>query len=148
MSTLGKLKLTNVARKREDTTADERMRSRLLGSLAEQHGMAKALIEGTTYTAKRTRYETGDDGQRKAVEHDKRLRAWFWHDVTGKWFLEVRYANSVLQLAENKSSIDVGGKDKLIAAIETVMEAVRAGELDAAMKEALNKRGRIGKKKA
>lgn len=148
MSTLGKLKLTNVARKREDTTVEERMRSRMLGSLAEQHALAKALIDGTSYTVKRTRYETGEDGERKTVERDKRLRAWFWHDVTGKWYFELRYANSTLMLSENKASIEVGTKDKLVGTIETVIEAVKAGEIDAAMKDALNKRGRIGKKKA
>ena len=148
MNTLSKLKLTNVARKREETTTEERMRARMLGSLTEQDALAKALINGTTYTVKRTRYEAGEDGERKAVERDKRLRAWFWHDVTGKWYLELRYANSPLMLGENKTSIEVGGKDKLVGTIEAVAEAVKAGELDAAMKEALTKRGKICRKKA
>ena len=58
-------------------------------------------------------------------------------DISGVWFLEVRYGARALKL--NKSgatSIVVGERDKLVDTIRTVIEAVRAGELDAAIEAA------------
>jgi hypothetical protein len=137
MATLAKLKLSTVARKVEQVTAEQHMRQRMLGNLAEQLGLARALVDNTVFTVTQTRYTTDENGQRKAVEHSKRLRSWFWHDLSGKWYLELRYGSSVLNLAGDKSSIEVGLKEKLVETIETVIEAVAAGELDAAMKKAV-----------
>lgn len=108
----------------------------MLANLDEQLGLAKALTNGTVFTVKQMRYTTDEEGQRKATEHNKRLRPWFWHDVTGKWFLELRYGSSVLPLGKDMASIEVGLKEKLVETIETVVEAVNAGELDMAMKKA------------
>jgi hypothetical protein len=47
--------------------------------------------------------------------------------------LELRYANAVLMLGKDQTAIEVGTKDKLVPTIETVIEAVKMGELDAAM---------------
>ena len=136
MATLSKLKLSTVARKVEQVSDEQHMRQRMLANLDEQLGLAKALMNGTVFTVKQMRYTTDEEGQRKATEHNTRLRPWFWHDVTGKWFLELRYGSSVLTLGKDMASIEVGLKEKLVETIETVVEAVNAGELDTAMKKA------------
>lgn len=69
----------------------------------------------------------------------------YWHDLSGKWFIELRYANAVLALGKDQNAIEVGTKDKLVPTIQTVIDAVKAGELDAAMKAALAARKKPGK---
>lgn len=145
MATLTKLKLTSANRKPVEETSEQRMRNRMLEHLGEQLEMARALIEGRVFKATRTVRQKDDAGNAVSVERDKRLRPWYWHDLDGKWFLELRHANVVLALGKDQNAIEVGAKDKLVATIETVMEAVKAGELDAAMKAALASRKKTPK---
>lgn len=140
MSTLTKLKLANASRKPVEETPQERMRSRMTEHLTEQLAMATALVENRPFAATRTVTKKSDDGSTVTVERDKRLRPWYWHDLSGKWFLELRYANTVLSLAKDQNAIEIGTKDKLIPTIQTVIEAVKVGELDAAMNAALASR--------
>lgn len=145
MATLTKLKLTSANRKPVEETPEQRMRNRLLEHLGEQLEMARALIEGRVFKATRTVRQKDDTGNAISVEREKRLRPWYWHDLDGKWFLELRHANVVLALGKDQNAIEVGAKDKLVPTIETVMEAVKAGELDAAMNAALASRRKANK---
>ncbi len=71
----------------------------------------------------------------------KRFRAWYWHDISGVWFLEVRYGARSLKLSKSgATSIVVGEQENLVDIIGTLIEAVRAGELDAAIEEAAGTR--------
>ena len=145
MSTLTKLKLANASRKPVEETPEERMRNRMVAHLTEQLEMATALAEGRPYKATRTVREKGEGGTTVTVEREKRLRPWYWHDLSGKWFIELRYANTILVLGKDQNAIEIGTKDKLVPTIQTVIEAVKAGELDAAMKAALAARKKPGK---
>lgn len=145
MSTLTKLKLANASRKPVEETPEQRMRGRMLVHLTEQLEMATALVEGRAYKATRTVREKGEDGATVTVELEKRLRPWYWHDLTGKWFIELRYANTVLALGKDQNAIEIGTRDKLVPTIQTVIDAVSAGELDAAMKAALSMRKKPSK---
>lgn len=143
MSTLlTKLKLSNANRKPVEETPEQRMRNRMVAHLSEQLEMAKAMISGGTYAATRVVKQKDENGNSVTVERAKRLRPAYWHDLTGKWFIELRYANAVLMLGKDQSAIEVGAKDRLVPTIETVIEAVKAGELDEAMKAALATRKR------
>lgn len=121
------------------------MRNRMVSHLTEQLEMATALSEGRPYKATRTVREKGEDGATVTVEREKRLRPWYWHDLSGRWFIELRVANTVLALGKDQNAIEVGTKDKLVPTIQTVIEAVEAGELDAAMKAALAARRKATK---
>lgn len=145
MSTLTKLKLASASRKPVEETPEQRMRGRMVEHLTEQLEMATALVENRVYKATRTVREKGEDGTTVTVEREKRLRPWYWHDLTGKWFIELRYANTILSLGKDQNAIEVGARDKLVPTIQTVIDAVKAGELDAAMKAALAARKKPGK---
>ena len=56
------------------------------------------------------------------------------------WFLEIRYANKALELAEGKTAIAIQSKDKIVGTIEKVIEAVIGKELDLAISKAVSKR--------
>jgi len=145
MATLTKLKLTSANRKPVEETPEQRMRNQLLEHLREQLEMARALNEGRVFKAMRTVRQKDEAGNSVSVEREKRLRPWYWHDLDGKWFLELRHSNVVLALGKDQNAIEAGTKDKLVPTIETVMEAVKAGELDEAMKAALATRKKPGK---
>jgi hypothetical protein len=130
MTVLTKLKLTNAKREVIYDPVLAR-RQKLMDKLGEQVKLAAALIAGET--ARFTYIVTvkdSDTGERKQVEKEKRVRSWFWHDLDGKWFLEIRFGNKVVDLGKNRAAIEVGDKENLVATIETVIGAVKDGELD------------------
>ncbi len=63
-----------------------------------------------------------------------------WKDEQGNYMLEVRYGNRRLELKPKKSTIEVGEADNLMPTLETLREAVNAGELDKLLKEAKSSR--------
>ena len=136
MSVLAGLKVANTSR-RDANNSTQRRRAKLVEKLEEQLQGAEALISGMSFQTTKRITQTNQDGEVDRVTVPKRFRAWYWHDISGVWFLEVRYGARALKL--NKSgatSIVVGERDKLVDTIRTVIEAVRAGELDAAIEEA------------
>ncbi|RFP17900.1 hypothetical protein D0T25_20650 [Duganella sp. BJB488] len=48
--------------------------------------------------------------------------------------LEVRYGNVPIEFAPGKTAIEVGKTAKLIPTIDTVIEAIKAGEVDDILK--------------
>ena len=135
MSVLDKLTIINAKRTTKLSLAEQR-RGKLLAKLDEQLALAQALLAGTTHRVTRQVWVRQDNGERTSVTRDKRLRAWFWHDVTGKWLLEVRYGARVLELAKGKRVIEVGERAALCDVIQLLQQAVRNGELDAQIEAA------------
>ena len=136
MSILTALKTANVSRS-DARSPSQRRRAKLVEKLEEQLQGAEALISGMSFQTTKRITQTNQDGELERVTVPKRFRTWYWHDASGVWFLEVRYGARALKL--NKSgatSIVVGERDKLVDTIRTVIEAVRAGELDAAIEAA------------
>ena len=70
----------------------------------------------------------------------KRIKNWFYTNNGKNWFLEIRYANKALELAEGKTAIAIQSKDKIVGTIEKVIEAVIGKELDLAISKAVSKR--------
>lgn len=147
MSHLAKLTISNTARHISSNPVDTR-RSKLLEKLNEQLAMATALVEKQPFSVMRKVWVEQEDGTKQRIERAKRLSAWYWQDVSGKFLFEVRYGAQKLELAKGKHAIDVGGKDKLIGVIKTVIEAVQGGELDAVLNGAADLKLRKQKSKA
>ena len=70
----------------------------------------------------------------------KCIKQWFYTNNGKNWFLEIRYANKALELAEGKTAIAIQSKDKIVGTIEKVIEAVIGKELDLAISKAVSKR--------
>jgi len=134
------LKVDNASR-RDANNPTQRRRAKLVEKLEEQLQGAEALISGMSFQTTKRITRTGANGELERVTVPKRFCAWFWHDISGVWFLEVRYGARALKLSKSgATSIVVGEQDKLVDIIGTVIEAVRAGELDAAIEEAAGTR--------
>ena len=140
MSVLAGLKVANTSR-HDTNNPTQRRRAKLVEKLEEQLAGAEALISGMSFQTTKRITQTNQDGELERVTVPKRFRAWYWHDISGVWFLEVRYGARALKLSKSgATSIVVGERDKLVDIIGTVIEAVRAGELDAAIEEAAGTR--------
>ena len=136
MSILTALKTANVSRS-DAHSPSQRRRAKLVEKLEEQLQGAEALIAGMWFQTTKRITRTDANGELERVTVPKRFRAWYWHDISGVWFLEVRYGARALKLSKSgATSIVVGERDNLVDTIHTVIEAVRAGELDAAIEAA------------
>lgn len=135
MSALAKLKL--VAAHAEKRSPMVLRRAKLTGKIDHQIAAAKAAIAGNTYAATRVKFvQDSESGSRKQVEIATRVKQWWWKAANGKLMLALRYGSKPIELAKGKNAIEVGNMGDLVAALESVKEAVAAGELDAHIEQA------------
>lgn len=122
------------------TDKTTQQRNKLLKKLDEQMLSVKSAINGEEYFAKKVVKKTDENGNEIAVSVPKRVKKWFYTNNGSEWFLEVKYGNRTLQLAPNKTAIAVGKLDEITTVIETVKQAVMAGELDEQIKVAATRK--------
>ena len=137
MSHLKKLKLV-AAQQRRMLTKVEQRRAKLINKIEEQLALAEALVSGERYEPLRKVWATAADGERVRIERPKRLRPWYWLNAAGCFF-SVYYGSKVLRLEGDMTAISLGDRSELPDAIKSVIEAVRAGELDLAIEEVAEK---------
>lgn len=136
MSALSTLNLV-AAKKPQQMPTIQLRRQKLSNKLWEQIQLAKSQISGQPFVVTRFRsVKDRDTGLRKQVEMPKRIRPWWFVTESGKVCVSIRYGSWTLELAKGKSSVEVGSADELVLALETIKQAVEAGELDAQIKTA------------
>lgn len=106
-------------------------RNKLATKLADQIQLALAQQQGETYTTTRFKTVACEDGGRKAVEIQRRIRPMWWTSADGKICLTVRYGARQLEFAKGKATVEVGAADHLVGILQIIKTAVEAGELDA-----------------
>ena len=130
MSALATLKLVSV-KKPQQMPSIQLRRNKLSNKLWEQIQLAKSQISGQPFVVTRFRsVKDRESGLRKQVEMPKRVRPWWFVTENGKVCVSIRYGSWTLELAKGKSSVEVGSPDELVMALETIKQAVEAGELD------------------
>jgi hypothetical protein len=106
-------------------------RNKLSNKLWEQIQLAKSQITGQPFVVTRFRsVKDSESGLRRQVEMSKRIRPWWFVTENGKVCVSIRYGSWTLELAKGKSSVEVASADELVVALETIKQAVEAGELD------------------
>ena len=136
MSALSTLKLVAV-KKPLHTPVIELRRRKLSTKLWEQIQLAKSQIDGTPFVVMKFRSLVDrDTGIRKQVELPKRIKPWWFVSDSGKVCFSVRYGSWTIELAKGKPSVEVTSAEDLVRVIETVKQAVEAGELDAQIETA------------
>lgn len=147
MSTLSKLKLSSTKRTKVVEQPEQVVRNKLCTRLEEQLEIAKADIAGEPYVKMQQVFVNDPTtGQRVARQEPKRVRRWFWHDIKGIWYLELRYGNKAIDLGKGKTTIDVGEREKLPETIEVLINAVKEGALDDVLLEAQQDRSKTFRK--
>jgi hypothetical protein len=126
---LSKLNLTErPARGSGDPVAHRR--NKLLTRLQEQRAFACADIAGEAFEVYKDHWvEDPTTGTKTKSRVLKRVKRWFF-EFNGNHFLEVRYGNRPIEFAKGKSAILVGDREQVPVVIDTVIEALNAGELD------------------
>ena len=135
MSALANLKLSNTKRAAALAPIQIR-RNKLATKLSDQIQLALAQQQGETYTTTRFKTVACEDGGRKAVEIQRRVRPMWWTSADGKICLTVRYGAKQLELAKGKPTVEVGAADHLVGILQIIKTAVEAGELDAQIESA------------
>lgn len=136
MSTLSTLKLVAIKKPQQMPTIQLR-RNKLSSKLWEQIQLARSQINGQPFVVTRFRsVKDRDTGLRKQVEMPKRIRPWWFVTENGKVCVSIRYGSWTLELAKGKPSVEVASADELVVALETIKQAVEAGELDAQIETA------------
>jgi hypothetical protein len=141
---LSKLTLTQLKRAQKQSPAEQR-RSKLILKIEEQISLAQALAEGKRYVVMKAAWTRDADGNKQRVQREKVVRPWWVPEGEGV-SLVVKYGARSLELAKGKRAISVPHVPMLPGALNTVIAAVKAGELDGAIDAALAEvRGAAGK---
>jgi len=130
----------SASQKQNVTDKPTQRRNKLLAKLDEQILVAEGELKGEEYFGTKVRIERDEDGEITRIKEPKRVNKWFYTNNGNDWYFEVKYGNRVLQLAKDKTTIDVGALDKMVAVIEQVKQAVIANELDDAITAAASKK--------
>lgn len=118
-------------------------RAKFISKLEEQ----KELLADPSYL--RTVQRTADvDGQKQVVAVKQRVRPWWKVAPAGQVVMSIRFGSKPLEFEKGKAGIAVPSKDKLPTVINTLIEAVRAGELDDLFAQASKSRPAFKKKAA
>lgn len=148
MSHLKALKLASAVPVRATIDPVQRAREKMIATLAEQKQMAAAKIAGQAFAPTHIVRRKNAEGQRVEVETLKRVRQGWFSDASGKVFFGVRYAGKAIEFAKDKNAVEAGELSALPKIIDTLIEAVRAGELDAQLTAAAVERGKMLRKSA
>src|SRR5580698_1766436 len=114
-------------------------RSRFITKLEEQ----KLLLKDPNHVRTVQRW-TKVNGERQATTKQQAVRPWWKTDPSGQVVMSIKFGARPVEFEKGKAGIAVGSKDKLPAVIETLIAAVRAGELDEVFSQ-VAKAGAIGK---
>ena len=129
MSTLDSLKLVCVSKPAKLPAIVQR-RNKLSNKLWEQIQLAQAKSAGSTYGPKITKRFKDREGNVKLLEVPKRVKPWWFTAQNGRVCVVLRYGSKVLEIAPNKTAIELEKPTDLIPTLEKIKSAVEAGELD------------------
>lgn len=129
-SILNTLKLTSAKKNRALPDVAKR-RNKLLQKLTEQRELAAALEQGKHFAPKRLRSMRDEDtGARIVKEVAVRIKPWFWTGEKGETLLAINYGSKQIELQKGKTAIEVGTADNLVKVLDTMIAAIKNGELD------------------
>jgi hypothetical protein len=117
----------------------QQRRAKFVAKLEEQ----KLLLQNPNHVRTVQRW-TKVNGERQATTKQQAVRPWWKTDPTGQIVMSVKFGAKPVEFEKGKAGIVVPSKDKLPAVIDTLISAVRAGELDELFSLAA-KTGAIGK---
>lgn len=138
MSYLTKLTLTQLKRTAQQTPEEAR-RAKLIIKLQEQLALAEAHAKGERLLVTKSAWTRDDDGNKVRVQKQRQVRAWWWPQGT-ELHMSVRYGARQLELSKGKRAIVISNASLLPGAINTLIQATQAGELDAAIAAAIDAR--------
>ncbi len=128
------------------STPEQRRRNKMIAHLQEQLAIAKADAAGKVHVVMKKQVAYADDGKRYLLDVEKRLRRWWLVDDHDKLALKMRWSGKLVEFERGKDAIVAGDIQGVIAALQTLVSAVHAGELDAHM-QAINRQRTLSKQR-
>lgn len=137
------LTLSDATKRTETADPIVNLRRKMIAGLDHQIDGAAAEIAGKHYAVEVEKWVVTDraTGTKERMKVQKAFRRMWFKGDADKVMLELRFAGKPV-LINGKASIIVGTMEKLVPTLQTVRKAVAAGELDAALKAALDSRKR------
>ena len=123
MAVLKSLTFTTIPNPGGDPILDRR--TKIIARLEEQ----KLILKDPNYT-RTVRNWVKKDGERVMVEKQQRVPLWWRQFPNGSYALFVRSGLKPIEFEKGKAAIAVPSLDKLPSVIDTLITAVRNGELD------------------
>lgn len=109
-------------------------RERIVSRLEDQ----KKLLADPTFVRRVKRWENKEGGEKILVEKPIRTAKWWQPDQNGGCVMTVKIGAKRIEFEKGKAAIAVASMDKLPSVIDSLIKAVRAGELDEQMKQLSN----------
>ena len=75
-------------------------RAKLITQLQQQ----RSLAEDPMFVAVTQRWRKGEDGEKRLVERQKRVKRWWYVDLLGQCFLTINYGSKRLELDKGKTA--------------------------------------------
>ena len=101
----------------------------------------KRLAQDANFVVTVSKWVRNEAGSKELVQLQKRVRPWWREDALGTVGLTVRYGAKAIEFEKGKTAIVVPSKDQLVATLDTVISAVKAGELDEHLSQQAKERG-------
>ena len=95
----------------------------------------KKLLADPSFVRRVKRWERKEGGEKVLVEKPLRTTKWWQPDQNGGYVMTMKIGSKRIEFEKGKAAISVGSLEKLPSVIDTLIKAVRAGELDAQLSE-------------
>jgi uncharacterized protein DUF6641 len=119
-------------------------RERTIARLEDQ----KKLLADPSFVRHVKRWERKENGEKVLIEKPLRTSRWWQPDQNGAYLLTVKVGSKRIEFEKGKAAIVVPTIDKLPNVIDTLIKAVRAGELDEQLKQSSKSPRPISSRKA
>ena len=106
-------------------------RNRTIARLEEQ----KQLLTDPNYV-RTVKVWVEKDGSRQQIEKQQRISPWWRSAPNGSSVFFIKVGQKAVEFEKGKAAISVASPDKIGGLIDTLIAAVRAGELDEALAQA------------
>ena len=146
MSLLEKLTFATTTKKAETSLPNLVLQRKMVSALDDQIAGAQAEIAGQPFVKQKERWMPTENGSKERRVVQSALRKFWFKNTQGQVLLEMRFGNKPLVI-QGKPSILVGEMANLPVVLNTLREAVLAGELDSELAAASDQRRRGRKAK-
>jgi hypothetical protein len=140
MTHLSKLKFTSVARVVAQDPVAKR-REKLVTALREQKAVHEAALAGDDYRVERSKWIVNEQGERVLVKTHRLVRPWFFAQ-DGGWYVQCRYGARVIAADGKNNAVFAKSLAEVSAVLDAFIAAVQAGELDAVLAQAAERKPR------
>jgi hypothetical protein len=140
MTVLAKLNFKSVTRSTARDPVIAR-REKLVASLQEQQLVHAAALKGKDHRVERSKWMTNEQGERVLVKTHRRVRPWFFEQDRG-WYVQCRYGARVIAADGTNNAVFVKSLKDVGDVLAVLLSATKAGELDAAIARAVERRTR------